>query len=289
MTELEQLGVVQRDHTSFSQLDTYSSCGQKFYLQRVAKVPQRAAGALIGGRLIHAVIEESERLGWWHDVGNFAQQAYDPTGPPPPEPAALALYNASLDAEVAKAGGVEEIQWSGRDGGEDLQWWRKQGEFMLRRYQVTREAMDVGGWGAIEDQTEMRVETKIPGLSVSIVAYLDKFLMHESGEATIVDWSTGKIGGKTALQFATYAAVILATRGLRVTRGVPVYLRAADAARRVQVIEFAGLVDRIGPMYADMERGIAAGIFSPHPSWLCRSCGVREHCWFWQATEGKAT
>lgn len=281
-TELQSLGIVERDHASWSQLNTYNDCGQKYYLSYIVKAPREPQGALIGGILVHSVIEVSEREGWWTDAANFAR----PAAPNAPEAPAIALYHERLDEEIAKAGGLDAIRWAGRGGGEDYRWWWTQGEFMLRRYQQTREQMHGLGWGLAEDRTEYRVEVMIEGTRKPIVAYLDKYLMHETGEPLIVDWKTGKIGNAAPLQFATYAKVVQATRGVLVSRGVAAFLRAPDAERRVQPVNFLPLLDRLAELYNGLEDGIDAGLFPPHPSWMCKGCSVRSACWYWNATEG---
>lgn len=287
MTQLEAAGIVGRHdepHLSFSQLQTYLDCGVKFKLSYIDRVEREPQGALIGGSLVHRIIELSEREEWWTDEANFASEYVDPEGNVDPPGVAIRAYQHGLESDVAAAGGADRCRWGGRGDGEDYTWWRKQGEFMLRRYQATREAMDGDGWDAIDGGTEMRVEANLPGVSTPVVGYLDKFLMHADGEPVIVDWKTGRIGNADPRQFATYSRLILETTGVVVEKGVAVFLRAADAGRRVGKVNFAKLVERMPESYADLVRGIEAGIFAPRPSDFCKSCSVRASCWYWQAT-----
>ena len=289
MTQLEAAGIVGRHdepHLSFSQLQTYLDCGVKFKLSYIDKVPREPQGALIGGSLIHRIIELSEREEWWFDDANFMSEYVDPEGNVDAPGVAIRAFLKGFDSDIAEAGGVDAIRWGGRGQGEDYAWWRKQGEFMLRRYQQTRMTMFNSGWETIPGGTEQRVEAHLPGVSTPVVGYLDKFMMHEAGEPVIVDWKTGRIGNADPRQFATYSRLKQEITGILVTRGIAVFLRAADAERRVGAVTFAGLVDRMPQSYADLVRGIEAGIFAPRPSDFCKSCAVRASCWYWQATEG---
>lgn len=48
-------------HRSFSQVSTYTKCGRMFYLQRVAKVPEKPSVYLVAGKAVHTVFEQINR------------------------------------------------------------------------------------------------------------------------------------------------------------------------------------------------------------------------------------
>jgi CRISPR/Cas system-associated exonuclease Cas4 (RecB family) len=259
-------------HLSFSQLSTYSSCGEKYRLRYVERVPARPQGAFLGGRAVHEAIADSEAERWWKDEANFGS----------PDAPAVARFREVFDREVGGAG--EDVRWGGRNQGEDYPWWVKNGEFMLRRYRATRAAMDESGWDVVEGGVEMRVITELPGVAVPVLGYLDKFLMHDAGDSVVVDYSTGRVGGKDALQFATYARLVEKARGFLPQRGVAIYLRAPEAAKRVQDVPFLPLVEHVDESYATLVRGIEAGVFVPNPSSFCSSCAVNSACWYYQGS-----
>lgn len=277
-SELEKLGVVPRNdraHLSFSQLNAYHDCGVKYELQYREKAEREPQGALLGGIAVHRAIEISEREGYWLDDMNFAH----------PDAPAIAVFLKILMDSIRDAGGDEKIRWGGKGGGEGQLWWRKNGEWMMRRYQVTRFAMSANGWDVLENETEYRVEAELKGVSSPVVGYLDKYLMHEGGDPLIVDWKTGRIGNANPMQFATYGRMIQVVLGLQVERGVAVFLRAPDAARRVQPVRFAELIPRVDEMYASLEGEIEREVFTPNPQAWHSSCAVRDACWYWQATK----
>ena len=48
-------------HLSYSSVDSYRSCGEKFFLQKVLRKEQRPGLAGLAGNVIHAVTEEIDR------------------------------------------------------------------------------------------------------------------------------------------------------------------------------------------------------------------------------------
>lgn len=265
----------EKSHLSFSQLSTYSGCGEKYRLSYIERVPRRPQGPFIAGIAVHEAIATSEDEGWWEDEAN----ADGPTKP------IVAEFLERFDDGVAKAGGRAEVRWGGRGGSEDVEWWHHHGELMMRRYANIRRSWAGEGWGSIG--TEYRVVVTLPGLDRPVIGYLDKFLMHEGGEPLIVDWKTGKVGGADPLQFATYAEMIAQARGIEVRRAVAVYLRAATMEQGVQEVSgFAALRERVGGEFATLAKAIEADLFTVNPQSYCSSCSVNAHCWYWQAKEG---
>lgn len=284
-TELELLGLgAERPaHVSYSQLDTYQSCSEKFKLRYIFKVPPSdISGALIGGRVVHEAIEWAEERGLWQDAGMNPDTLRDFNEEILLERFHELLLGTVLVAEIEG----KPIVWSGKGNGEDFLWWSHQGEFMLRRYRRIRQKWITEGIDAVEGvSTEIAVEAMIGGTLVK--GYVDKMLMHDGGEPIVVDWKTGKIGNASPFQFATYAALLRRARGITVTRGLAVFLRAADDGRMVQDMFFEELVDRMDQMYGTLVRGLEAEIFTPNPSWMCKGCDVRRECWYWKSQPEK--
>lgn len=48
-------------HRSYSQLSTWQSCPQKYYLSKVAMVPEKPAVYLTAGTAVHSIIEYINR------------------------------------------------------------------------------------------------------------------------------------------------------------------------------------------------------------------------------------
>ena len=284
------------EYLSFSKLNTYHDCGEKYRLSYIEKVPREAAGALIGGIAVHETIQLAEREDWW-----LAEDALESLATP-----MAVQFRKTFDEQAVRAAGtvrgrlieddpdtemdlinLDAIKWGGRGQSEDYPWWMVNGPLMLQRYAATRRAMVAEGWGVVEGGVEMKVIADLPGVPIPLIGYLDKFLMHEGGEPLIVDYKTGKVGNAEPFQFATYAAMIKATRGIDVTRGSAIFLRSASAESRVQPIEFELLIPRMAERYANLAKMLAAGVYDPNPRAYCSGCGVRDYCWYWKGTQGE--
>ena len=272
---LTTLGVVrdQGPHLSVSQLNSYHDCSLKYQLKYVDRVPKEASGAMIAGIAVHRAIEACELEGWWPDAELFQ-------GPAAPGPATFLQVFHTL---IRDARGP--IRWGGNpSGSENADWWDFNGVIQMQRYQHARVAMAGNGWGVAEDRTEYRVEVQFDGVSRPVVGYLDKFLVHEGGEPIIVDWKTGKVGYADPMQFATYARALEIVRGIHVTRGMAIFLRAAKAASAVRHMVFTDLIPRVDGIYAAMERSMDAGVYTPNTKAWCDTCEVRESCWYFKGS-----
>jgi hypothetical protein len=284
-TPLQAAGITEkRKYLSFSQLNVYQQCGTKFDLSYVHKAPREPQGAFLGGIAVHDSIAVAEDAGWWKDAPSLMTSEHP----------LLATFHEKFDELVKQNGGAAAIRWGGkmvRGHNEDKPWWDTNGEFMLRRYAVTRQTWHDAGLVSVPGGTEMRVVTTLPGVSLPVVGYLDKFLARrvdpDTGELLghgIVDWKTGQIGRAEPFQFATYARQVRVALDIDVEWGLAVFLRAADEADRLAPVIFQGLVEHIDEVYATLGRGIEAGEFLPKPSSYCSSCSVRDACWYWKAT-----
>lgn len=45
------------EHVSWSQYSTFSECGKRYYLERIAGAPQQPAVWLLAGTVVHELIE----------------------------------------------------------------------------------------------------------------------------------------------------------------------------------------------------------------------------------------
>jgi putative RecB family exonuclease len=52
------------DYISYSQYETYLSCGEKYRLSRIVKVPEQPAWYLIGGSAVHEATEAYDKAMW---------------------------------------------------------------------------------------------------------------------------------------------------------------------------------------------------------------------------------
>lgn len=264
------------EYLSFSRLNTYDTCGERFRLKYVDRVPSIPSGAALGGSAVHKVIETSELEGWWEK--DF-------------EDAVMLLTNAfrGVFKDLVNAeGGVAKMRWGGRKSkqyplGEDFQWWdRYAGNLFLRRYLSVRKLDAKAGWQLLEGGVEMEVGADLDGRYIK--GFIDALgYVTEDGEIVIRDWKTGT--WLQPFQLAVYAWLIRQGRGLTVTRGQIGYLRGAHAENWIKEYDLTEWVELVPRKFTDLVRGIEAQIFPIQPSNLCASCMVRPYCAYGKTLE----
>lgn len=262
---------------SWSQLSTYSECGEKYRLSYVERVDRESKGAFIGGHAIHAAIEWAEREGlperWAKADGLTGERKRI-------EDAIEWVFHDEFAAERAKLEG--EPVWGGRKSkefprGEDELWWARSGPMMLRRFLSIRYDDFERGWRAVDTEIEHRLTVTLPS-GTKLKAILDfVILADQDGQAVIRDYKSGT-WRQSAMQLATYAWAADQGLGVRPVAGEFAYLRTVDAAKRLDRYDLTGLVPLVPEMFAELERGIDAGLFMLNPSNLCSSCTVKKHC-----------
>ncbi len=257
-------------YLSFSRLSTWSNCGEQYRLRYIERVPTTPSGALIGGIAVHEAIERAEASRAWAEEGDDWADL-------------LGDFGAALDDEIERRGGEGAIRWGGRKtrefpGGEDASWWRSQGPAMLRRYAGVRQGDVAAGWSVLEGGVERTIGAELPS-GMHVTGRIDAMVaVSEDGEPVIRDWTTGRPGGKSPVQAATYAWALERAGVVTTRRAQYVYLRATDRARLIQDLDLTGLVPLVERLYGDVERAIAAELYPLRPGMFCASCDVAGFC-----------
>src|SRR6266571_4548507 len=108
-------------HRSWSQLNSYTKCGEAFRLERVAKVPRAPAVWFAAGSAYHKVCEDFDRYAVAHGLEAATDIGWLPS------------FGAALNVELdeMRAEEPDESKWrtAGRKtkdkpNGEDVTWWR---------------------------------------------------------------------------------------------------------------------------------------------------------------------
>ena len=285
-------------HWSYSQLNTYETCPQMFYLERLMKEPPLTInGGGIGGTAGHRSVEICEAEKLWEDDSN------------------IDLMGELFVANFREATRVEQekhpdtpIRWGGRKtknfpDGENEYWWEGPagGPLMMKRYAARRRDWAEQGMSVIEGGTEMRVMTEVPytveepqivdgeavmvevAKSKPIIAYIDIVLLVRIGpngiERGIADWKFGSLMSCKPRQMVVYSYALKQSHDWDVTFGDIMWMRGKDVDTQVRRVEIpAELRDQVPAWYGEMAKSIDAGIFGPKPNTLCASCAVRDRC-----------
>jgi hypothetical protein len=291
---------------SWSQLNSWTRCGEAYRLSYVLNVPRVPQGALLGGLAVHKAVEDGERAKRQTEpdflAGRFhvrlLEQAWRHVQPWEAEAALLPVERPEDPAGVLEAlgalgkVGLGEVRWSGRktrewDAGEDLRWWTTTGPQMLRRYARLREADEAAGWHVVEGGIEVEVWSMLPSGRL-VHGYIDAWLFATAdGEAILRDLKTGAAGFEDGSQLANYATAVQQAFHVTVKLGQVIYLRAKDPAKMIEAFDLEPLQPIVERRFADFEKGLAAEVFPLKPNKsFCRACSVKPHCAYGRLLEG---
>lgn len=261
MTILADLPV----HVSYSSYSQFLQCGWKYYLERTLKLPTVPAWWNIGGHAVHAATEV-------YDHGSKAT--------------ADDLFAVGFEEEYDKVRNVSDVpeeEWlaGGRvstkyPNKQDKQWWLEQGPVMVQAWIDWRARSGWQLWEACSGQLaiEMAMNIDLGGLPVKM--YVDRVMITPDGQLVVVDIKTGVFEPESDLQLGFYACGLERVFGMRPQLGGYWMARKGDIG---QVHNLDHLTpELLGTWVSTWDRARKAGIFMPHPTRLCRACGVREYC-----------
>jgi hypothetical protein len=275
-------------HLSWSRLQTYSDCGEKYRLTYVEKVPREPQGYWIGGGAIHDAIQ-------WAESGDLVQEFLE-GGALTESKSRQALEEWFLhrfDELLEEAGGRDAVRWAGRKtkefpDGEDDRWWHKSGPMMLRRFLEVRMADHESGVRLWDRSVERSLVTELPS-GTTLSARVDVLLAVDTdGTPFIRDYKAGKPGGADPLQLVNYAWLIGEALGILPRRGEFCYLRAVDVKKRVREFDLGPWLEDVDvpATFAQLEQLVDSGIFLIQPSSYCVSCPVRRYCRYGRHLDG---
>jgi DNA (cytosine-5)-methyltransferase 1 len=255
-------------HRSVSQLETYSGCGLKYRLQRYRETTDVPSWSLVGGLVVHEVIERMEASGW--DKTNAE------------------IWPAVFEDVVRShelSSGIARDLWIAADSGkENGEWWLVEGERFSQNFRLWRKKMISDGWKILFVEHEINVPGD--GTRPPLKGYLDLVMWHEAtGVILLPDAKSGRNRPQSRSQLDIYGRALreLGVPGLdmsKVTKIEAAYLmlRKGELVDRHDV-EAEGMAQaEIDYRLTVMDKSERAGVYLPNPSALCGSCGVRQGC-----------
>lgn len=266
MSKLEVL--TGRSYLSHSSYTTYVGCGTRFWLERVANVPQTPAWYLVGGSSFHTA---SEML----DKGEMAD----------PHEAWLVAWNTHYNEDITakgfthadvRAGGRASKEWPDK---ETDAWWNANGPLMLEQYVRWRDERFAEGWQWFrlpDDSPAIEVPVNFELAGVLLKGFIDRIMVNPDGELIVVDLKTGASIPPSMLQLGIYAL------GVKHHFGVQPILGAFYDARKGYMKDPGSLLhytpELVGSWFSAARDGIEQERFIPNVTALCGSCSVRAYC-----------
>ena len=276
-----------RDHVSHSYVSSYEQCSLSALLSDASKAgligARRPSWSLVGGNALHAAIEEYERRELSGVLHPDVAEAWNYH---------LNIHVADTIADLAGSPYFDPATWHEANGGrEGYDWWRVEGEAMLKRYitfhdEAWRETRRVL---AMPDQTlalevpyEMTVRSLDGTTGFTSKGKIDAvWIEPASNEITIIDYKSGRNAPTETFQLGEYghalAMLLLGQVSAHKILGRYWLARKGEYTPPIDLLE-THPIEELQYRYEAAMRGTKAGVFAPHPNPLCISCGVRDYC-----------
>ena len=259
-----------RNSVSYSSLDTFQQCGEKFRLTRVHRVPQEEAYWNIGGKAFHLASE-------WFDKGTDATVA--------------TLWRDAWDQEMSQVDPSKSLRAGGRatkqfPNKEDGTWWNVNGPNMLADYVKWRgtsgwEIFEVDGHPMVEYEFTLVLPNMIASEDASpnvlCVGYIDRVFVNQHGELIVVDLKTGSREPAASTQLGIYAGGIRQRLGFNPTLGAYYMARKGDVGGLVSLAHYTD--DLLSYWLSTFEDSIRSQRFLPHVTSMCQTCTVAPSCY----------
>lgn len=246
---------------SYSALQDYTSCAQKYYLRRVKNVGQSVGLAAVAGKAFHAATEffdlEGEWPDWSHLLDEHVTEEENETGVP------LRRWRIS-GRKTAKTPDKENLDY----------WLNVLGPDLMQKYEAWQYTNNLEIVNGYEVGVEYKVTYTVGG--VEVVSYIDRIMRDADGNIGVVDIKTGARKQRTT-QLPTYI-LGLQKNGVPATWGAMYYARKGEMDKPQFFTSWDE--NRLSYLYAQAEAMRTQGFYLPNPSENCAWCSVRDHCDF---------
>lgn len=278
--------------SSHSQASALAECGMRYQLGRLARhghaAPERPGWALIGGKAVHAVINEIELIAY----------AGLPTVDIDPGPIWDRAFQAEINA-ARESSASEPATWyvSGR-GKENYDFWRVEGRAMVARWialqtdarRARTRIAKIADVPAVELEYRMKIGHPIGGTPAHVIShgFIDSVWIDlETHGLAIVDFKSGAKAPDDTVQLGEYAWALVDAFGVDPTRN-PISAaywlsRTGEFTAPFNPLERHPR-EEISYRHVSATRQKQAGIFLPNQSNFCTSCGFAAQC----PTRGRA-
>ena len=254
---------------SYSQLNSWTHCGEQYRLERIVRVPRRPGWALIGGNAVHTLTEE-------HDLRQLGVALPERTWDEVFEELTVeAEEESGLDRSEFKASGRVSQKWPNK---EDAAWWAAEGPAMVRRWVTFRQVTPWEIWTTPngEPAVELKFELTLLDGEVVIVGYIDR-VFEVDGQLVVFDLKSGSRPQPTPRQLGTYALAVRELFDVDVPWGTFWDARKGATSPVHPMGRFTR--ERLDYQYGAIAHARETGLYLPNPSNMCASCDVRDFCY----------
>lgn len=258
--------VERRHRRSVSQLQSYAKCGWAYYLERIAKAPQRQASWFVQGRAVHAAVEAYER-------SNREMSTED----------ALAVFEAAWEVEMSEAEALQpdpEMWMVGgkkrRDTDATQRW--ELGHDQVADY-IDRHPQEGAEWVTLElipGMPAVEVSFEVMFGNVLVVGEIDSIMVNPDGLVAVCDVKTGNKKPVDPYQMVTYKFAVQEVFGIHVD--LAQWWMCKNAQYEVFDNLHSFTYDEMVTWYESLDYGVSNRRFLANPGDHCFACTVRPYC-----------
>jgi putative RecB family exonuclease len=258
---------------SFSQYGLFTTCGERFRLQRIEKLPEPPNVWLSAGTAMHSACDAMDLRDlpvhaavdeFMQDFDRLLTETEEESGKP--------------RSEFKVTGETKE-----RPQGRDQDWWNDNVTWMLQNYMNWRvssgyQIAKINGEPAVELEFNMDL-----GNGTTMRGFIDRVFERPDGMLEVVDLKTGQTQA-SVYQLVTYSyAIEVMTGGAQVDYGA-FFMLAKDGAKgghsSPQYLVPFRHGSSVQQVYRRLDETIKAGFFLPNVGADCYRCPVRRACNF---------
>lgn len=248
-------------HTSYSAVSSFTSCGEKYRLNKVVHAPEQGAWWSFGGTAVHSVTEKFDLADLTDDTDGFEDDI-------------PSMFEVELEKAIADRPAADLPFRASK--GQDRDWWLKNGPAMCERYITWRRET---GWQLYTTPNgtpaiELKVQAEIGGLP--ILAYIDRLFV-VGASIVVTDIKTGSRAPSDPSQLGWYKVLVEETLGVPVDAGCYWMARKGEHTEPVPLdIYTPAYLERI---VAPFKIARETGAYVANPaSTLCGVCGYAYAC-----------
>ena len=257
-------------HVSHSTITGWADCGMKTKLGKVLLIEQRPGLAATGGNAVHTGTELYDK-GEGDDATELFQQGW----------AAAVEKNLEHSPNYT----VDQYTVTGRaaaayGGKRNLQWWMDNGPGMVQAWIDWRDNhQDWHIWETPDNVLAIELELRIelPG-EIIVKGFIDRIMVTPAGQLAPLDIKTGRTP-EVAEQLGLYATGLELTYGEMFRPSWGYWWDAQKGSHSNPMMLDMYTPQYLGERYAEVIRGINAGVFVAKPANSCFNwCGVSHAC-----------
>lgn len=266
-------------HFSYSSLSSYTQCGQRYYLEKVAKVPQIPSWWFVGGGAVHTVTEIYDT-----DKKIFEQSGLDQLW--------TEVFTAAVEEQAKKFPDLTVWRTAGKKKalpeGEDYLAWMDLGPEFCQNYIDWRNSSGWELWTPIVgyDPETNSYEPYGPAVELPIDIQISEwkmlgsvdrvFIYPGTDNLVVLDLKTGSRMPENEDQLGTYAV------GIEIQYGARPNFGAYFNPRKNKLSEIYNLstytIDYMTGLGVQFKAAVQNKVFLPHKTNLCNYCPVNQGC-----------